>query len=194
MSARTLPWMMTCAPVSDEGLSNTGFMSLCGATPAAMACKACARPISPPSIVTALFKAMFCGLNGATRTPSRLSRRHSAATTVLFPASEVVPCTISTGKGKRFIFVRAANARRRGLRRQPSRPPRCAAPGEPAGRIECEQIVAPRSQQSRIAVPQHQAVLVVRTHVAADDGFRVFLQHGFDVDHGRGRRQPGKDV
>ena len=33
------------------------------------ACSAWARPISPPSAVTALFSAMFCGLNGATRTP-----------------------------------------------------------------------------------------------------------------------------
>jgi len=69
-------------------------MSVCGATPAAIACSAWARPISPPSAVTALLSAMFCGLNGATRTPSRLSSRHSAATTVLLPASDVVPCTI----------------------------------------------------------------------------------------------------
>jgi hypothetical protein len=64
-------------------------------SPAARACNACARPISPPSDVTALFKAMFCGLNGTTRTPARASSRHSAATTVDLPASEVVPCTIN---------------------------------------------------------------------------------------------------
>ena len=59
MSLRASPWMMTCAPVSELGLSNTGFMSLCGAMPAACACKAWARPISPPSLVTALLSAMF---------------------------------------------------------------------------------------------------------------------------------------
>ncbi|MNF78787.1 hypothetical protein D3C84_609830 [compost metagenome] len=76
------------------GLSSTGFMSVCGASPAAWACTAWARPISPPSAVTALLSAMFCGLNGTTPTPWRLSQRHSAVTRVLLPASEVVPCTI----------------------------------------------------------------------------------------------------
>jgi hypothetical protein len=37
---------------------------------------------------------MFCGLNGATRTPRRFKTRHIAATSVDLPASEVVPCTI----------------------------------------------------------------------------------------------------
>jgi hypothetical protein len=68
---RARPWMMTCAPVSLLGLSRTGFMSVWGASPAACACSACARPISPPSTVTALFSAMFCGLNGATGTRPR---------------------------------------------------------------------------------------------------------------------------
>src|SRR3989338_3864509 len=86
--------MMTCAPVSLFGLSSTGFMSVCGARRAACACTACARPISPPSPVTALFSAMFCGLNGATFTSCRTSQRHKAATSVLLPASEVVPCTM----------------------------------------------------------------------------------------------------
>ena len=86
---------MTCAPVSEDGFNSTGFMSVCGASPAAIACSAWARPISPPSEVTALFNAMFCGLNGTTRTPSRSSRRQSAATSVVLPASDVVPCTIS---------------------------------------------------------------------------------------------------
>ena len=85
---------MTWAPMSLDGLSSTGFMSVCGSMPAAIACSAWARPISPPSRVTALLRAMFCGLNGATRTPRRFNKRHSAATTVLLPASEVVPCTI----------------------------------------------------------------------------------------------------
>ncbi len=66
-------------------------MSLWGSTPAASACSAVERPISPPSTVTALLSAMFCGLNGATDTPRRASTRHSPATTVLLPASEVVP-------------------------------------------------------------------------------------------------------
>ncbi|GEK47380.1 hypothetical protein HPA02_16630 [Bisbaumannia pacifica] len=38
---------------------------------------------------------MFCGLKGATDTPRRASARHSPATTVLLPASEVVPWIIS---------------------------------------------------------------------------------------------------
>ena len=91
MSVRTLPWMMICAPVSELGLSRTGFMSVCGASPAACACSAWARPISPPSAVTALLSAMFCGLNGTTATPRRLSTRANPATSVLLPASEVVP-------------------------------------------------------------------------------------------------------
>jgi len=87
----TLPPMMTCAPRSLLGLSSTGLKSVCGAMPAACACKACARPISPPSAVTALLSAMFCGLKGATRTPSRWSKRHRPATKVLLPASDDVP-------------------------------------------------------------------------------------------------------
>src|SRR5690606_2232983 len=86
--------MITCAPISLLGLSNTGFISVCGASLAAWACTACARPISPPSAVTALLSAMFCGLNGATATFWRASQRHSAVTRVLLPASEVVPWTI----------------------------------------------------------------------------------------------------
>lgn len=90
---------MTCAPVSLLGLSSTGFMSTVGARPAACACRACARPISPPSAVTALLSAMFCGLNGATRTPARCAMRHRPATSVLLPASEVVPWIISVPRG-----------------------------------------------------------------------------------------------
>ncbi len=69
-------------------------MSECNGTPAASACNAVERPTSPPSSLTALFSAMFCGLNGATFTPRRASHRHNAATTSVLPASEVVPCTI----------------------------------------------------------------------------------------------------
>ena len=49
------------------------------------------RPISPPSMVTALLRAMFCGLNGTTWMPRRASSRHSPAVITLLPASEVVP-------------------------------------------------------------------------------------------------------
>ena len=66
-------------------------MSVCGSSPHAIACTACARPISPPSAVTAELSAMFCGLNGATRTPLRYNTRHNPATSVLLPASDVVP-------------------------------------------------------------------------------------------------------
>ena len=86
---------MTWAPMSVDGLSSTGLKSVCGATPAASACSAWARPISPPSTVTAELSAMFCGLNGATRRPRRRRQRASPATSVLLPASEVVPWTIS---------------------------------------------------------------------------------------------------
>jgi len=70
-------------------------MSLCGSMPQARAWRAVERPISPPSSVTALFRAMFWGLNGATEMPWRWSQRHRAATMVLLPESEVVPMTIS---------------------------------------------------------------------------------------------------
>src|SRR5579875_3685295 len=64
-----------------------------GSRPAARACIACARPISPPSTVTTELLDMFCALNGATRTPSRASSRHSPATTIDLPASLLVPAT-----------------------------------------------------------------------------------------------------
>src|SRR5207249_9087766 len=46
---------------------------------------------------TAALFDMFCALKGATRSPWRASRRHSPATSVLLPADDAVPCTISTG-------------------------------------------------------------------------------------------------
>ena len=46
-------------------------MSTSGVDAAARACSACARPISPPSAVTAALLLMFCGLNGRTRRPRR---------------------------------------------------------------------------------------------------------------------------
>ena len=44
-------------------------MCTLGGTPAARACNAWARPISPPSAATAALFDMFCGLNGRTRSP-----------------------------------------------------------------------------------------------------------------------------
>src|SRR5262245_26468490 len=72
-----------------------GLNRTLGASPAARACMACARPISPPSVVTAELLDMFCALNGATRMPLRANSRHSPATTIDFPASDVVPATSS---------------------------------------------------------------------------------------------------
>jgi hypothetical protein len=62
---------MTCAPVSLCGFNSTGFMWRLGATPHALAWSACARPISPPSTVTAALFDMFCGLKGRTFMPFR---------------------------------------------------------------------------------------------------------------------------
>src|SRR5690348_14223225 len=66
-----------------------------GATRAARACSAWARPISPPSAVTAALLDMFCGLNGCTRNPRLANARARPATTSDLPTSEPVPCTIS---------------------------------------------------------------------------------------------------
>jgi len=52
-------------------LSSTGFIWTLGATPAARAWSAWARPISPPSAVTAALFDMFCGLKGLTLKPLR---------------------------------------------------------------------------------------------------------------------------
>ncbi len=71
----TRPCTTICAPTSVCGFSNTGFMWTLVATRAARACNACARPISPPSAVTAALLDMFCGLNGRTRRPRRVKAR-----------------------------------------------------------------------------------------------------------------------
>src|ERR1700742_2989570 len=81
--------------MSLPGLSRIGLNRTLGARPAARACIAWARPISPPSTVTAELFDMFCALNGATRIPLRTSNRHSPATTIDLPASDVVPATSS---------------------------------------------------------------------------------------------------
>ena len=70
-------------------------MSVCGASPQARACSACARPISPPSAVTAALLDMFCGLNGATDRPRRRAARQSPATSIDLPTFEPVPWIIS---------------------------------------------------------------------------------------------------
>ena len=66
-------------------------MSVCGAMPQAAAWTACARPISPPSGVTAELSAMFCDLNGATRRPRFLRMRQRPAAMTDLPTSEPVP-------------------------------------------------------------------------------------------------------
>ena len=81
------------------GFRSTGFMWIEGATPQAIACSHCARPISPPpdwpgrSATAALFD-MFCGLNGRTLMPRFLAARQSPATSTVLPTSEPVPCSM----------------------------------------------------------------------------------------------------
>src|SRR6201990_1214837 len=87
------PRITSCEVVSLPGLSRIGLNRTLGSRPAARACIAWARPISPPSTVTAELFDMFCALNGATRIPLRAKSRQSPATTIDFPASEVVPAT-----------------------------------------------------------------------------------------------------
>src|SRR5690606_16117918 len=77
------------------GLRRTGFMAVIGSRQAARACSAWARPISPPSAVTAALLLMFCGLNGATRKPRLARARQSPATISDFPTSEPVPMNMS---------------------------------------------------------------------------------------------------
>src|SRR5262249_14089198 len=84
-----MTWLRPAPP----GLSRTGFIAASGSMPAAAACIAWARPISPPSRVTTELSDMFCALNGATLTPRRASHRQIPAVTTLFPASDVVPAT-----------------------------------------------------------------------------------------------------
>ena len=91
----TWPLITSCEVMSLPGLSRIGLNRTLGARPAARACIAWARPISPPSTVTAELFDMFCALNGATRIPLRANNRHSPATTIDLPASDVVPATSS---------------------------------------------------------------------------------------------------
>ena len=48
---------------------------------------------------------MFWALNGATRSPWRVNRRHSAAVSRLFPALEQVPCNIRAGGKPEFLSI-----------------------------------------------------------------------------------------
>ena len=66
-------------------------MSITGASPQASACNACARPISPPSAVTAALLDMFCGLNGATDRPRRTQARAMPATNMDLPTLDPAP-------------------------------------------------------------------------------------------------------
>ena len=66
-------------------------MSTVGGVPEARACSAWARPISPPSEVTAALLDIFCGLNGRTRKPRLEKARQRPATISDLPTSEPVP-------------------------------------------------------------------------------------------------------
>ena len=92
---QTRPCNTICAPISDCGFSSTGFMSVIGAVQQARACNAWARPISPPSAVTAALFDMFCDLNGRTFRPCRVKARAMPASSSDLPTSEPVPCSIS---------------------------------------------------------------------------------------------------
>ena len=70
-----------------------------GGTRAARAWRACARPISPPSAVTAALFDMFCGLNGITVRPRRTKARARPATSVDLPTLEPVPWIITAAVG-----------------------------------------------------------------------------------------------
>ena len=122
ISARLDSWYSAavCTPVARPitttwlarslvGLSSTGFIAASGGTPAATAWTHWAWPISAPSAVTDALSAMFCALNGATRTPRRARSRQSPATTNDLPASLVVPHTSSDpsqGRRQRHHYCR----------------------------------------------------------------------------------------
>lgn len=86
-------------------------MCTLGAMPAARACNAWARPISPPSAVTAALFDMFCGLKGRTSRPRRVNRRAKPATISDFPTSEPVPWNMTALAGMRALFHDERNAR-----------------------------------------------------------------------------------
>ena len=101
MLRTTRPCTITWLPVSELGFKSTGFMSVWGGMPQASACTAWARPISPPSGVTAELSAMFWDLKGATEMPRRFRMRQNPAQMIDFPTSEPVPQNIrARGSGR----------------------------------------------------------------------------------------------
>src|SRR5207245_1005902 len=114
--ARGRPRTTTCDRLSAPGFNKIGFMSTVGSTPAASAWAAWARPISPPSIVTDEFNAMFCDLNGATRYPARAKRRQKAVARTDLPTAELMPWIIRHGASPFMAFPpRSVDRPRRGL-------------------------------------------------------------------------------
>src|SRR3546814_11775153 len=105
---------MVCAPRAYCGLSRMGFMSAVGDTPQARAWSAWARPISPPSRVTAALFDLFCGLKGRTVNPRRVKARASPATSSDLPTSEDRKSVVS---GKR-VSVRVDLGGRRILQKK----------------------------------------------------------------------------
>ena len=122
---------MTCEPISLVGFRRIGFISTDGSTPAASACTTCARPISSPSRVMNELSAMFCALNGATRSPSCRNTRHSPAAIRLLPALDIVPW-IMIGFAIQSSFAQRRRNRSTGFGFDSKK--RC---GKPASRFPC---------------------------------------------------------
>ena len=94
--AATWPRTTSCDVRSHPGFSRTGLIRTLGATRAARACMACARPISPPSTVTAELLRHVLRLER--RDPNALAApasRHSPATTIDLAGVGGVPATSS---------------------------------------------------------------------------------------------------
>ena len=88
-------------------------MSTWAGTPAASACTAWARPISPPSGVTAELSAMFCALNGRDAQPlAGETAGRARSTSRLLPTDEAVPCTMMAGRLARASSCARAASRR----------------------------------------------------------------------------------
>ena len=83
--------MITWARLSVEGFSSTGLKSVCGGDAGGQRLQRLGAADLATIDGYRRIQAMFCGLNGATREPRRLRMRHSAATSVVLPASEVQP-------------------------------------------------------------------------------------------------------
>ncbi len=130
-------------------------MSVTGSSPQASACSACARPISPPSAVTAALFDMFCGLNGATESPRRVAARQRPATSSDLPTFEPAPCSISA-----VIAMprRGASGAGRSLRRRyfpPGRRRGCGAAPRAAKAGEAQRFLPGRSS-GPLPVPHRQ--------------------------------------